>query len=436
MRPRAFACVIFVAVAACGGGGNDPTFDAPPTVIPPTEDENRDVLSTALSIDVAARTGVATIRLAPSASMGATFEIGDIEITSVTRAGAPLELTDRGDRVDIGVPSTTEPLELEIRYSYMFHNGFMGASSAGWTLTWPYYCGNLFPCRSNPSDGTTFTLELTGVDPAMTAVYPAAIPAEAPSYQVAWAIGDYDVLDLGTTAAGTHVQAWHRPNELANITTGTANLRAAFEWLETEIGPYLFGTEVGTVGVSWGAGALGGMEHHPMWHVASGALSSEEVNVHEAAHGWFGDGIRIACWEDFVLSEGTVTYLAGRALDVVAPAVGADVWASYEDELGTIPPTDPVWPDSCNVLDVLEDNLFTNAPYLRGAFFYRAVALTVGADVLDGALRAFYTQYAGGAARMSDMLRVIQEETSFDPTACADAWLRSETIPTIGPCPG
>jgi aminopeptidase N len=429
-----FPVLVISLAAACGGGG-DPTFDAPPNVIPPTEDSNRDVVATDLAIDLTALTGVATITLAPSTSMGATFEIGDIEVTSVTRAGGPLEFADRGDRLDVGVPATTEPLVLEIHYNFMFHTGFMGAAMQGWTLLWPYYCGNLFPCRSNPSDGTTFTLALAGVDPNMTAVYPASIPTEAPSYQLAWAIGDYDVLDLGTTTAGTHVQAWHRPNELTAITNGTVNLRDAFDWFETTLGPYLFGTEVGTVGVSWGPGALGGMEHHPMWHIASGALSSEEVNVHEAAHGWFGDGIRIACWEDFVLSEGTVTYLAGRALDVVAPAAGAAVWVDYEDQLGNIPPTDPVWPDSCNVLDVLEDNLFTNAPYIRGAFFYRAVALSVGADNLDAALGAFYMQYGGRAARMSDMLRVIQEETGFDPTACADAWLRSTTIPAVGPCP-
>ena len=81
--------------------------------------------------------------------------------------------------------------------------------------------------------------------------------------------------------------------------------------------------------------------------------------MHEAAHGWFGDGIRIACWEDFVLSEGTATYLAGRALDVVAPTVGAAVWAGYASDLAGIPGTDVVWPQSCGAIDIIEDDLFT-----------------------------------------------------------------------------
>jgi aminopeptidase N len=182
------------------------------------------------------------------------------------------------------------------------------------------------------------------------------------------------------------------------------------------------------------------MEHHPRWHVGAGSLASQETNVHEAAHGWFGDGIRIQCWEDFVLSEGTVTYLAARALDVVAPTVGADTWASYESELGGIRAADPVWPDSCGTVDILDDNLFTNAPYIRGAFFYkgvadRLVADGLGAEKLDEALAAFYQAHAGGSATMADMLQTIHDVTGYDPTTCAEMWLRSTTKPTPGACP-
>jgi aminopeptidase N len=50
------------------------------------------------------------------------------------------------------------------------------------------------------------------------------------------------------------------------------------------------------------------MEHHPYWHV-SGAQRNLLVNAHEAAHGWFGDGVRPRCWEDEVVSEGVADYL-------------------------------------------------------------------------------------------------------------------------------
>ena len=431
--------MIGLALAACGDNSGTSDFDAPGAdsagPIPPGEDLIRDIVSTDLAVDLAAMTATATITLAPSSSQGASFEIGDLEVTAVRHGTTELQFADRGDQIDIGVPATTEPLVLAIDYRFLSHNGFNGADPDGFTFVWPYYCGNLFPCHSAPPDGTTFRLALTGVPDGSVAVYPTSIDSPAPSYQIAWAISAYNKRELGTTTAGTKVSVWYRDNETTAATRGTRNLVAAFDWLEQTLGPYHFGAEVGPVSITWGPGAYGGMEHHPTWHVGAPSLGSQEVNVHEAAHGWFGDGIRIACWEDFVLSEGTATYLAGRALEVVAPQVGQSVWNSYRQELNAISPTDPVWPDSCGAIDILDDNLFTNAPYMRGAYFYRGVALKVGADVLDQALGAFYTQYAGQPAKMSDMLRVIQEETGYDPTACAQSWLRSTTIPPIGPCP-
>ena len=84
----------------------------------------------------------------------------------------------------------------------------------------------------------------------------------------------------------------------------------------------------------WGEGFYGGMEHHPYWHVASDAMDNEETHAHEAAHGWFGDGIRLRCLEDFVLSEGTVSYLAARSVgQIVGAEAEAKIWDGYRTEL-------------------------------------------------------------------------------------------------------
>jgi hypothetical protein len=55
--------------------------------------------------------------------------------------------------------------------------------------------------------------------------------------------------------------------------------------------------------------------------------------------------------------------------------------------------------------------------------------------MLDAALRTFYARYGGKAAGMADMLTVIREVTGFDPTACAQSWLASTTVPAAGACP-
>jgi len=412
-----------------------PSPDAAQT--PPTANPDREVIDTGLVIDYAGMTGVATVTLGPSTSPGGSLEAEGLMIDSVTVNGAPILFTP-GMTLLLGLDASDQPTPVVISYHWMDHEGFTGASAKGYTLDWPYYCGNIFPCHSQPSDGTTFSLQLTNTPAGSQAVYPTTIPAQAPAYQLAWSIDSYTQLDLGTTPAGTLVSVWYRPGEMASAMTGTQHLEAAFDWFEKTLGPYRFGPHYGSVSVKWGPGQFGGMEHHPFVHIGSIAIGDEETNVHESAHGWFGDGIRLQCWEDFVLSEGTVSYLAARALDVVAPSVGTTVWMNYTNQLAAVKGTDPVWPQSCGAVDVIKDNLFTEAPYMRGAFFYKGIADKVGAAQLDQVLAAFYAAHAGGSAKMADMLALIQQMTGYDPTACAQTWLldtSSATPPTPAPCP-
>ncbi len=426
----ALAALLF---AACGGRG--PAPDQPP--LPPRPDPvanpAREIAGTALSLNAAELAGTATIRFATSAEPGATLEVGDLEIERVTMGGAELAYEVANGRMTLGLPASDAPSTVAIRYRWR-HHPFEGSDPGGFTYVWPYFCGNLFPCHSSPADGTTFSLELTGVPEDKAAVFPAAIPAEAPAYQLAWAIDDYVELALGATAAGTRLSVWHHRGDDERARRGAAHLLAAFDWLERTIGPYRFGARAGSVAVRWGHRS-GGMEHHPYWHIATSSLDEAETHVHEAAHGWFGGAVRIRCWEDFVLSEGTVSYLTGRALEAVAPAAGAGVWARYERGLAAIDGAAPAWPRGCGKADVLKDGLFSPAPYVRGALFYRAVAQRVGAEALDRALAAFYDAYAGRAGTMAEMLGVILYTTGYDPHACAERWLRAPAAPAPGPCP-
>jgi aminopeptidase N len=114
------------------------------------------------------------------------------------------------------------------------------------------------------------------------------------------------------------------------------------------------------------------------------------------------------------------------------------VWDNYANSLTGIGGGLPVWPQSCGQIDVIKDNLFTQAPYMRGAFFYKGVADKVGAPLLDQALATFYHAHAGGTATMQDMLDNIKTVTGYDPTACAQIWLVDTSHPTSpapAPCP-
>jgi len=434
-RSRCAGVAAAVLLAACGGGGEG--SDAMPADAgPPVEDWSHDVVTTALHFDVTSRAATATIGLAgPTASGSASFEVGDLAIAQVSGPDGPLDYQVTGSRMDVRLPPGPSPA-LTVDYTYQVHGNYDGALASGLTFLWPYFCGNLFPCVSSPADGITFTIALDGVPDGQVAIAPAAVTAEAPSYMVAWAIGDYTRMDLGTTGAGTGVSVWYLPGGVSTATAGTDHLTAEIDWLEQTYGGYRFGDQVGSVAAPWGFGAYGGMEHHPFWHVATASMADDVTHIHEAAHGWFGDGVRLACWEDFVLSEGTVSYLAARAIAAVAgTTAGGQVWVGYQQELDALDGSEPTWPQGCNQIDVLGDGLYNNAPYVRGAFFYRALEARIGTTAIDQALAGFYAARAGTAATFQDLLDFIAADSGYDPSACAAAWLRSTTLPGPSSCP-
>jgi len=72
---------------------------------------------------------------------------------------------------------------------------------------------------------------------------------------------------------------------------------------------------------------------------------------------------------------------------------------------------------------------------MKGAFFLRAVELRVGVERLLGALAVFFDDFRGQAASMEDLLDTIAAQTGYDPSACAEAWLRVEEVPAEEICP-
>jgi aminopeptidase N len=439
---RGWSLIAALAFAAgCGGGEGGGTTTGTPVeqTVPPKEDLGRDILHTKLEVDLATKTGKATIDLAPSMDTGASFEAGGLEIKSVTSEDKPLEWSLFQGQLDLGVAvKPIQPTRVEIEYGFAEKPAFQGLMAQGSTLVWPYYCGNLFPCHSNPADGTTFELAVAGAPAGQTSIHPTGIPGGAPSYQIAWATGDYASIDLGTTVYGTHLTAYYLPGGLEAAQKGTAQLKAVMDWYELTYAQYPYSPEAGVVAVEWGAGAYGGMEHHPLWHVSTIAMGDPWIQAHEAAHGWFGGGVRIACWEDLVLSEGTVSYLEARSITAVMGAVeGQKLWDHYKSRLdlamaGTA--SKIAWPEGCGQIDVLTD-LFSDIVYMKGAFFFRALESKISESVLDTALKAFYVKYKHKSATFANLLEIVKAQSGYDATACAESWLKSEAVPAEVACP-
>lgn len=443
MSVKVLVCLGAMALLAC-----DDDVASRPSAPGDTPEVGKGDRADAIPADWSARVDALWLHLDLSEMKGQAtiwFEPGDAERVSLEAAGLridavytdddeggtrPLKWEKRDGALHVVHDVDDGPLHVD--YGFGFVEGSQGYSEKGSTVLWPYFCGNVFPCRSAPDDGMTFELSVSGHDEALSAIYPGEVYAEGPSYMLAFALGRYECQMLGRTTAGTTVDVCWLPRGKTAALGGTRPLVAAFDWLEQHLGRYPFGDRVASVAVDWGKSGAGGMEHHPFWHVAKSEMGEPVTHVHEAVHGWFGNGVRMACWEDFVLSEGTTTYLTARALGAVTDkATERAIWESYRAELlYALEDEDIVaWPETCGAVDLLSDGLFSNIVYMKGAFFWKAVAEAIGAERLDRVFARFFTARVGTAASMGELLDAVRDETGFDPEPLADKWLRSPGNP-------
>jgi aminopeptidase N len=398
----------------------------------------QDIRTVDLALDLGALTGYASLEVVPEEGE-VVLDVSGLDVSRVVVDGEGV-----AEEIQAGtlrIPTTEEAVRVDVDYAFPARTE---AEFDGWipdlgvSFIWPEYCGNLYPCSPSPVDGITFTMDVTGYDPSLTAIFPTTSTGDAPPYQPAVAVGTYSRLDLGVTSSGTSVVAWYMSNlENAeeNAVFGTSHLTAAVDFFETTYGPYSFGPEMGSVQVDWGGDSWGGMEHHPYFHVGQRDFWNEETQVHEAAHGWFGAGVRLGCWEDFVLSEGTVTYMTGRAMDKVD---GPNLWPVYVDNflapicegsaVNTI-----VMPEGCGEIDFESSDLWSLAPYMKGACFYEDVADLVGADVVDAAIADYYQAHVGSTGRMREMIETLKEHSDPSHANAIDTlvteWLLTEACP-------
>ncbi len=399
---------------------------------PCPEDRARDVRDVSLEIDLEALRGVAEVTFSGAPVPGARLAIGDLEIEEVTRDGLSLEIVDLGPRLVLNIPPSRVPVTVRIRYRFLAQDTFEGWNPGSRaTFLWPTHCQNLYPCVPEPADGMTFSLAVRGVPDGLTAVLPERIASDAPSYMPAIAVGDYRYERIGTTAGGVEVGFYATQTGREGMRRGTESLTRYLTYFEQRLGPYRFGDRVAAVEVRWGPGRFG-VEHHPFWHVNRFGRSWPVVHAIQAAHGWFGNGVRIACWEDGVLSEGTATYLGARAIEAIdGLEAGRVAWDSNLSRLrGAVAFADTVaLPDGCNEVDLTRDPLRGDIPETKGAFFLRAVESRVGRPAMDAALRSFYSQWQGRAARMMDLVAHIERNTNSDLSDLVQSWLRGLGIP-------
>ena len=397
--------------------------------LPEPGDPAGDIESTHVLLDLAARTGRAT--LVASTHRGLTLDVRGLQIIDVTDGSRALTHEEDDGLLRVALRGTHQTVV--VRYRFGLAGPMEGFMATGSSLTWPDHCGNLFPCHPDPADGARFHVEVRGVPDGQLAITTPALEVEAPAYMPAVAVGPYTEASLGTTSAGTRVVRYTLPGGEAAADVGTADLVAVVDFLERAYGPYAYGGVLGPVEVRWPSTSFAGMEHHPYFHVGAGSMDDPYIHAHEAAHGWFGNAVRIACAEDFVLSEGVTTYAALRALEAIT---ATNAWDGYASRVrrgcGLESARTAAMPSTCGVARLGYDAVSTQATYAKGACFLRDVAEEVGPAALDATIGRFYRAHRGQATEMEVLIDAIREghpDHRDAVDALVVAWLTGQRCP-------
>nr|XP_046244118.1 aminopeptidase RNPEPL1 [Scatophagus argus] len=244
--------------------------------------------------------------------------------------------TDYGSSLNISLPTAAvKPGQLiQITVRYTTTDG-----PAIWWLDSELTCGqsrplvftqghsvcnrSFFPCFDTPAVKSTYTATVRvpdGVTVLMSAsrssyskqdrVFQFSMEFPVPSYLVALVAGDLQHVDVGPRS-----RLWAEP---CLLSCAVKKLGGSVErWLgvaEELFGPYLWGRcDIVFLPPSF---PIVAMENPCLTFIIASILESSEFLlidvIHEIAHGWFGNAVTNATWEEMWLSEGLATYAQRR----------------------------------------------------------------------------------------------------------------------------
>ncbi len=160
-------------------------------------------------------------------------------------------------------------------------------------------------------------------------------------------------------------------------------------------------------------------EHAAIWS----RRSSQSVIAHELAHMWYGDLVTMAWWDDLWLNESFATWMAGKVLADIDPelesALDAVSYAQYTMYLDSKR-------DARQVRQPIRDggdvyNAFDGITYGKGAAVLRMVESWIGEDAFREGVRAYMARHAYGSGGTNELLAAL-ETASGQPVARTIKW--------------
>ncbi len=411
----------------------------------------------ALTYDPAANALDGTVRIALTTTADTdrlAFDADSLGVIEAVVDGSsrPFLAADRELLINLPQPvvAGTE-LEVEIIYRAQLDVDRRFADEAGifvtaggfWSVNEPDGTSTWMPVNDHPTDKATYTFAVTVPDPAVAVANGALVGSgEASPGTTTWTwqqtepmasyltlllVGDYELIDAGTTAGGVELRHAAIAGTAASAATYSDITIEQIDFFETLFGPYPFdrygvaitdstpGLAMETQGLSLFSsadldGSTGGLQHLLL--------------AHELAHQWFGDAVSPGTWDDIWLNEGFATYAQWLWL---AEAGFATVEDLANDALTTLA-------DSGGPVGQ-PDDLFGTVSYDGGAVVLHALRTTVGDEAFFAGLQAWVVEHLDSSATTDELRAVFERVSGLDLEPFFEEWVFSEARPNRFPGP-
>jgi aminopeptidase N len=345
-----------------------------------------------------------------------------------------------------GVPKTIDP-----------GSGFLHTDDGALAIGQPDVAATWFPSNDHPRDAASVSVEAT-VPEGLEAISNGVLEeldteggwstwewrAEEPmaTYLVTLAIGEFDVreyeangllfwdaLDPDLATLDLDPETTDDPPPLVAAEAALARQPEILEFLSGYFGPYPFEAAGGVVDDARELQFALETQTRPVYSpfFFTDRVSGELVVVHEYAHQWYGDLLRLDRWKDIWLNEGFATYAEWLWLEhegLSTPQAEFEFIAARAAEV--IP---EFWTVVIGDPGPAQEQLFHAAVYYRGAMTLHALRLTVGDPVFFDILEEWAASQAGDTVTTDEFITLSESLSGMELDELFQTWLYTPEKP-------
>jgi aminopeptidase N len=156
----------------------------------------------------------------------------------------------------------------------------------------------------------------------------------------------------------------------------------------------------------------------------SDQVSGDLVVVHELAHQWYGDALRLDAWQHIWLNEGFATYAEWLWLE-------HEGLSTPQEEFDDIAATAPAefWQTTIGDPGAQIEQLFDASVHYRGAMTLQALRKTVGDEAFFDIVRTWASSQAGGTVTTDEFIALAEEESGQQLDELFRVWLSTPEKP-------